>query len=47
MARLRRAGVRPGEVVTVTSTADGVLVGSGMEYVELARNLAAHVFVSA
>jgi len=47
MARLRRAGVRPGETVTVTSTADGVLVGSGMEYVELARNLAGHVFVSA
>jgi DtxR family Mn-dependent transcriptional regulator len=47
MARLRRAGVRPGETVTVRATADGVLVGSGMEYVELDRAVAPWVFVTA
>jgi DtxR family transcriptional regulator, Mn-dependent transcriptional regulator len=47
MARLHRAGVRPGESVTVSASADGVLVGSGGEYVELRRPLAAHVFVTA
>lgn len=47
MASLHRAGVRPGETVTVTPTDGGVLVGSGGEYVELRRPLAAHVFVTA
>jgi DtxR family transcriptional regulator, iron-dependent repressor len=46
MASLRRAGVRPGEVVKVTVSAGGVLVGSGMEYAELDLETAAHVFVS-
>jgi DtxR family Mn-dependent transcriptional regulator len=46
MASLRRAGVRPGEVVKVTTSAGGVLVGSGMEYAELEPDVAAHVFVS-
>ncbi len=47
MASLRRAGVRPGEVVKVTTSAGGVLVGSGMEYAELDPETAGHVFVVA
>jgi DtxR family transcriptional regulator, Mn-dependent transcriptional regulator len=46
MATLRRAGVVPGEVVKVTTSDGGVLVGSGMEYAELDRPTASHVFVS-
>jgi DtxR family transcriptional regulator, iron-dependent repressor len=46
MAALRRAGVRPGEVVKVSTSAGGVLVGSGMEYAELDLDSAAHVFVA-
>ncbi len=47
MASMRRAGVRPGEVVKVTTSPGGVLVGSGMEYVELDLEIAGHVFVDA
>ncbi|MFZ0325254.1 MAG: metal-dependent transcriptional regulator [Actinomycetes bacterium] len=47
MGRLRRAGVRPGEVVKVTSSSGGVLVGSGMEYAELELAKAALVLVDA
>ena len=50
MARLRRAGVRPGAAVAVRLTgarAGEVLVGSGGEVVELTRELASHVFVDA
>jgi DtxR family transcriptional regulator, Mn-dependent transcriptional regulator len=47
MGALRRAGVRPGEVVKATLSAGGVLVGSGMEYAELALDRAALVFVEA
>jgi DtxR family Mn-dependent transcriptional regulator len=47
MASLRRAGVRPGEVVKVTTSPGGVLVGSGMEYAELDPDTAGHVFVAA
>jgi DtxR family Mn-dependent transcriptional regulator len=47
MGALRRAGVRPGEVVKATLSAGGVMVGSGMEYAELALDRAAHVFVEA
>ena len=46
MASLIRAGVRPGEVVKVRRTDSGVLVGSGMEYAELDRAIASHVFVA-
>ena len=46
MASLSRAGVTPGQVVKVRRTADGVLVGSGMEYAELDRVMASHVFVA-
>jgi len=46
MASLSRAGVTPGQVVKVRRTADGVLVGSGMEYAELDRAMASHVFVA-
>ena len=45
MSRLRRANARPGEVVKVTNSAGGVLVGSGGEYVELSADVASHVFV--
>ena len=46
MAALHRAGVRPGEVVKATTSAGGVLVGSGMEYAELDLDTAGYVFVS-
>jgi DtxR family Mn-dependent transcriptional regulator len=46
MSALRRAGVRPGDVVKVSSSAGGVLVGSGMEYAELDTESAGHVFVA-
>jgi DtxR family Mn-dependent transcriptional regulator len=47
MSRLRRAGVQPGEVVTVQSSAGGLLVGSAGEATEISRGVAAHVFVTA
>ena len=47
MGRLRRAGVVPGQVVKVTSSEGGVMVGSGMEYAELPLPTAAFVFVNA
>ncbi|MDP9397416.1 MAG: metal-dependent transcriptional regulator [Actinomycetota bacterium] len=47
MARLRRAGIRPGAVVSVQEAAGGLLVGSGGEATELAPEVAAHVFVAA
>jgi DtxR family Mn-dependent transcriptional regulator len=46
MSTLSRAGVRPGQVVKVTLSEGGVLVGSGMEYAELDSTTASHVFVS-
>ena len=47
MAALRRAGVRPGEVVKARLSEGGVLVGSGMEYAELDLEAASHIFVVA
>ncbi|MCZ4511244.1 FeoA domain-containing protein, partial [Streptomyces sp. ActVer] len=46
MRTLRRTGVRPGAVVSVTSSPGGVLVGSGGEAAELPAQTAAHVFVA-
>jgi DtxR family Mn-dependent transcriptional regulator len=46
MYTLRRAGVQPGGVISVTSSAGGVLVGSGGEAAELAPEIASHVFVA-
>ena len=43
---LRRAGVQPGAVVSVTSAPGGVLVSSGGEAAELDNEIAAHVFVA-
>ena len=45
MSALRRAGVLPGKVVKVSAAAEGVLVGSAGETVELAPEAASHVFV--
>jgi len=47
MTTLSRAGVLPGQVVKVTVSEGGVMVGSGMEYAELDTATASHVFVSA
>ena len=47
MATLRRAGVRPGQLVTVASGPLGLLVGSGGESVELSATIAAQVLVQA
>ena len=45
MSALRRVGALPGTVVTVTSAAAGVLIGSGGESAEIDLDLASHVFV--
>ena len=47
MSRLRRAGVRPGEIVAVRTSAGGLLVGSLSEYVEVDVGTASHIFVAA
>ncbi|KOG35941.1 metal-dependent transcriptional regulator [Streptomyces wedmorensis] len=46
MYTLRRAGVQPGSVVSVTESPGGVLVGSSGEAAELDAEVAAHVFVA-
>ncbi len=46
MYTLRRAGVQPGSVVSVSESAGGVLVGSSGEAAELDPEVAAHVFVA-
>ncbi|HEU4515222.1 MAG TPA: metal-dependent transcriptional regulator [Nocardioidaceae bacterium] len=45
MAALRRVGAVPDKVVTVTSGAEGVMVGSGGESMEIDPEAASHVFV--
>jgi DtxR family Mn-dependent transcriptional regulator len=47
MSRLRRAGVRPGQSITVATSAGGLLVGSGGETTEISPEVASHVFVAA
>ncbi|MEU5215373.1 metal-dependent transcriptional regulator [Streptomyces sp. NPDC020807] len=46
MYTLRRAGVQPGSVVSVSESPGGVLVGSSGEAAELDPEIAAHVFVA-
>ena len=46
MYTLRRAGIQPGAVVSVTTSPGGVLVGSGGEAAELDTNITTHVFVA-
>ncbi|MEU0399028.1 metal-dependent transcriptional regulator [Streptomyces sp. NPDC006197] len=46
MYTLRRAGVQPGSVVSVSESPGGVLVGSSGEAAELGADIAAHVFVA-
>ena len=43
--QLRRVGVRPGAVIRVQRAAEGFLVGSSGEYVELGRDAAAQLVV--
>jgi len=45
MAALRRVGAQPDKVVTVSSGAGGVLIGSGGETAEIDLELASHLFV--
>jgi DtxR family Mn-dependent transcriptional regulator len=47
MSRLRRAGVQPGEVITVAASAEGLLVGCAGETTEITAAVASHVFVTA
>jgi DtxR family Mn-dependent transcriptional regulator len=47
MSRLRRAGVRPGQSITVATSAGGLLVGCGGETTEISAEVASHVFVAA
>jgi DtxR family Mn-dependent transcriptional regulator len=46
MHTLRRAGVQPGAVISVTSSPGGLLVGSSGESAELSLELAGHIFVA-
>jgi DtxR family Mn-dependent transcriptional regulator len=46
MAALRRAGARPGEVISAAATKDGVLVGAAGETAEILLESADHIFVS-
>ncbi|MFJ9841957.1 metal-dependent transcriptional regulator [Kitasatospora sp. NPDC101155] len=46
MSTLRRAGVRPGSTVKVSTGAAGVLVGTGDTAAELGKDIAQHVFVA-
>ncbi|MFE7443714.1 metal-dependent transcriptional regulator [Streptomyces chartreusis] len=46
LGALRYAGVRPGALVSVTSSPDGVTVGSGRATTALPASAAAHVFVA-
>ncbi|MGJ5831976.1 metal-dependent transcriptional regulator [Streptomyces ossamyceticus] len=45
MYTLRRAGVQPGSVVSVTESAGALLIGSGSETAELPEGVASHVYV--
>jgi DtxR family Mn-dependent transcriptional regulator len=45
MSALRRVGALPDKTVTVISTAEGVLVGSGGETAEIVPEAAEHIFV--
>lgn len=45
MGALRRVGALPGQVVTVTAGAEGVLIGSGGETAEIDSEAAEHIFV--
>ncbi len=45
MAALRRAGARPGEVVTVAAGPEGIIVGSSGETTEILAEAADHIFV--
>jgi DtxR family transcriptional regulator, Mn-dependent transcriptional regulator len=47
MASLRRAGVQPGALVKVSTVNGSLLVGTGMEFAELTRENASHIFVLA
>mgnify|MGYP003345009648 CR=1 FL=1 len=47
MRTLRRAGVLPGASVRIQAAAEGVLIGSGGEYVELSGADGQHVLVEA
>jgi len=46
MAALRRAGARPGEVISVAATKHGVVVGAAGETAEILLESADHIFVS-
>ncbi|WP_346387131.1 metal-dependent transcriptional regulator [Nocardioides sp.] len=45
MSALRRVGALPDKTITVITTADGVLVGTGGETAEIAPEAADHIFV--
>ena len=45
MGALRRVGALPGKTVTIASTDEGILVGSGGETAELVAEAAEHIFV--
>ena len=45
MSALRRVGALPDKTITVVTTAEGVLVGSGGETAEIVPEAADHIFV--
>jgi DtxR family transcriptional regulator, Mn-dependent transcriptional regulator len=47
MTSLRRAGVTPGATVRTHRAAEGIMVGSAGEYVEVPHEMAAHILVDA
>ncbi|MFI5531507.1 metal-dependent transcriptional regulator [Kitasatospora sp. NPDC051853] len=46
MLTLRRAGIRPGTTVKVSTGVGGLLVGTGENAAELPKDIAAHLFVA-
>jgi DtxR family transcriptional regulator, Mn-dependent transcriptional regulator len=47
MTALRRAGVTPGASVRAHQAAEGIMVGSAGEYVEVSKDMAHHILVDA
>lgn len=45
MGALRRAGARPGEIVQVAATDEGIVVGASGETAEIVPEAADHIFV--
>jgi DtxR family Mn-dependent transcriptional regulator len=47
MTALRRAGVTPGASIRAHRAAEGIMLGSAGEYVEVSKDMATHILVDA